>query len=437
MSKMDHLYESKAMQKLQQGGQKISGSKVFGAIAGGMMGSLGLIMIGAVFTIIATLLSMTGLVQNTDPLYTWLTMPYNMTMGIISVAVAFMIAAIYAKSLGMKSMANGVISMTLFLLVAAPVQTVTLEGGATMQVLDSTYLGGTGLFTAILIALLSTRITKLCEDHHWVLKMPEVVPQFLQDSFSSIIPLGINVLLWHGLNTLVKMVFTVPLPMAIVAIFSLPLSGLISVPGMFIMTLIAMLLWSFGIHGTMVLYVVIMAPMMQYVANNAQLVANGQPPIFTAMALFGALACCGGTGNVLPLAALCVRSKSQQLRAVGKAGIVPALFNISEPVVFGAPIMYNPILAIPFILNPMVIMLFLYLGYMVDFFKPAYILIMTALPVFAQEFFATMAWQNLFIAPLGFLIGIIIYYPFFKVYERQLCEKEAAEAKAVEAEAKA
>lgn len=152
---MEKLYESKAMQKLQQGGQKLSSSKIFGAISGGMMGSLGLIMIGAVFTIIATLLSMTGLVQNTDAIYLWLTMPYNMTMGIISVAIAFMIGAIYAKSLDMKSMSNGVVSMVLFLLVAAPVQTVTLEGGATMQVLDSTYLGGTGMFTAIVIALLS------------------------------------------------------------------------------------------------------------------------------------------------------------------------------------------------------------------------------------------------------------------------------------------
>ena len=428
MAKMDKLYESKAMQKLQEGGQKLSSSKVFGAISGGMMGSLGLIMVGAVFTIVATLLSMTGLVQTTDALYLWLTMPYNMTMGIISVAISFMIGAVYAKSLGMKSMANGVVSMVLFLLVAAPVQTVTLASGATMQVLDSTYLGGTGMFTAILVALISTRITKFCEDRHWVLKMPEVVPQFLQDSFSSIIPLGINVLLWHGLNTLVQSVFTVPLPMAIMAILSLPLSGLVSVPGMFVMALVAMLLWSFGIHGTMVLYVVIMAPMMQYVANNAQLVASGQAPVFSAIALFGALACCGGTGNVLPLAVLCARSKSQQLRAVGKAGIVPALFNISEPVVFGAPIMYNPILAIPFILNPLVIMQLLYLGYMVNFFKPAYILIMTVLPVMAQEFFGSMAWQNLLIAPLAFVVGFIIYYPFFKVYERQLCEKEVEEA---------
>lgn len=425
---MEKLYESKAMQKLQQGGQKLSSSKIFGAISGGMMGSLGLIMIGAVFTIIATLLSMTGLVQNTDAIYLWLTMPYNMTMGIISVAIAFMIGAIYAKSLDMKSMSNGVVSMVLFLLVAAPVQTVTLEGGATMQVLDSTYLGGTGMFTAIVIALLSTRITKFCEDHHWVLKMPEVVPQFLQDSFSSIIPLGINVLLWHGLNTLVKALFAMPLPMAIMSAFSVPLAGLLSVPGMFVMALVAMLLWSFGIHGTMVIAVVIMPSMMQYVGNNAQLVANGQAPVFSAMALFGTIACCGGTGNVLPLAVLCARSKSQQLRAVGKAGVVPALFNISEPVVFGAPIMYNPVLSIPFIINPIVVMLLVYFGYMADFFKPAYILMMTVLPVMAQDFFVSMAWQNLLIAPLAFVVGFVIYYPFFKAYERQLCEKEAAEA---------
>ena len=356
MSKIDKLYESKFMQKLQSSGNKLASNKVFSAISSGMMGS----MAGAFFMIIATLLNLVGICEITDPLYVWLTTPYNMTMGVLSAAVAFMVGYSNAKSLNMKAVVNGIVTMVLFLLVASPVQTVTLADGSTMNVLDSTYLGGTGLFTALILPLIAIKIIHFCETHNIAIKMPEVVPQFLADSFSSMIPLIINIILWHGLNTLVKSIFTVPLPAAIMGIISIPLSGLVSVPGMFILIFLCLLLWSFGIHGTGVVYVVLMAPMIQYISGNADLVAAGKEPIFSAVALFAAAACCGGTGNVLPLALMCVRSKSQQLKAVGKAGLIPAIFNISEPMAFGVPIMYNPVMAIPFILNPLIILPIMY-----------------------------------------------------------------------------
>lgn len=425
MSKIDKLYESKFMQKLQSSGNKLASNKVFSAISSGMMGSMGLIMAGAIFMIIATLLNLFKICEITDPLYVWLTTPYNMTMGVLSAAVAFMVGYSYAKSLNMKAVVNGIVTMVLFLLVSSPVQTVTLADGSTMNVLDSTYLGGTGLFTALILPIIAIKIIHFCETHNIAIKMPEVVPQFLADSFSSMIPLIINIILWHGLNTLIKSIFTVPLPAAVMGIISIPLSGLVSVPGMFILVFLSLLLWSFGIHGSAVVFIVIMAPMIQYISGNADLVAAGKEPVFSAVALFGVAACCGGTGNVLPLALMCARSKSQQLKAVGKAGLIPAIFNISEPMAFGVPIMYNPVMAIPFILNPLITMPIVYAGYSIGFFKPGYIMFMAVLPVFAQEFLRTMAWQNLFIPVIAFIIGTVIYYPFFKVYERQLCEKEA------------
>ncbi len=428
MSKLDNLYQSKPMQKLQEWGGKMQTNKAFSAISGGMMSTMSLILAGAVFMILATLLNLVGVCETTDSLYVWLTMPYNMTMGILSVAVAFSVGYAYSKNLEMKgAMANGIVTMVLFLMVVSPVKTVTLADGSTMSALDTTYLGGTGLFTALILPLIAVKIIDLCQKRHVTIKMPEVVPQFLTDSFATLIPLVINVILWHGLNTLCEMVFTTSLPGAIMGLLSIPLGALVSVPGMFVLIFICQLTWSFGIHGTAIVYIVIMAPMIQYMAGNAELVAAGQAPIFAPVALFGAAACCGGTGNVLPLAVLCLRSKSQQLKAVGKAGVVPAVFNISEPMAFGTPIMYNPIIAIPFILNTLILVPVLYLGYAVGFFQPAYIMIMTALPVFLQEFMGTMAWQNLFIPAVAFVIGILVYAPFVKIYDRQLCEKEAQE----------
>lgn len=434
MSKLDNLYQSPVMMKLQEWGGKLQANKALSAISGGMMAAMAVILAGAIFTVVATLLDIVGVLETTDAAYMWLTTPYNMTMGILGVVVAFAVGYIYSKNLEMEgALANGIVTMILFLLVCAPVQSVTLQDGSTMSVLATTYLGGTGLFTALIIPLVSVKIIDFCQKHHVSLKMPDAVPQFLSDAFATLVPLVICILLWHGLNTLAQMTIGVVLPGAIAGILSIPLTPLMSVPGMFVLAFVCQLLWSLGIHGAMVLSPVIMAPMIQFYTQNAELVASGQAAMFAPIALYGVMSCCGGSGNVPPLAVLCMRSKSEQLRAVGKAGIVPAVFNISEPMAFGTPIIYNPIMAIPFILNPMIIMFFAYIGYSLDFFQPGHLLIMTQLPIIMQSFMPSLAWQNLFIAPMAFVIAFLVYLPFVKVYDHQLCEKEAAEKAASEA----
>ena len=176
----------------------------------------------------------------------------------------------------------------------------------------------------------------------------------------------------------------------------------------------------------MIVFIAIMPAMMQYLTTNADLVAAGKPPVFAPVALFGALAACGGTGNTLPLVLMGLRSKSEQLKAVSKASLVPVIFNINEPVTFGFPIMYNPIMAIPFILTPLLTLFFMWIGYAIGFFKPGYVVLLTAMPIGVSEFLTSMAWQNLLIPVMAFVVGFILYRPFFKVYEKQLVAKEAA-----------
>jgi len=127
-----------------------------------------------------------------------------------------------------------------------------------------------------------------------------------------------------------------------------------------------------------------------------------------------------------------LRSKSQQIKAVSKAAIVPSFFNVNEPAVFGYPIMYNPVLAIPYILTPIATLLVVWLGYVVDFFQPGYIMFMSLMPIGVSEFLGTLAWQNLLIPVVGIVLGFMIYLPFFKVYERQLVEREKAAGAEVE-----
>ena len=423
------LFESKFMKQLQKFSEKLGNNKAFSAISKSMMGTMAIILVGALFQIIATVPTLFGWYTTDSTIYKVLYAPYNMTMGILSVFVVFMIAYNYAKSLAMKPMQNGIVALICFLIVAAPATTVTLaDGTTTMTVLDSSYLGATGLFVAILIGILTVNLTHFCEKKNIVIKMPDVVPSFLSESFSAMLPLLFNILVWYGIGTALNLLTDgqMNLPLLVTYILSIPLSAVNTVPGMFIAILFACLLWTFGIHGSMVVYIAIAAIMMQNIATNAAAVAAGNPPQFYATMLFGALACAGGTGNTLGLVLLGLKSaKSKQLKAISKAAIVPGIFNINEPVTFGFPIMYNPIMAIPYILTPLITMLILWLGYAIGFFQPAYVIILSLMPLFVGEFLGSMAWQNLFIPIVGIVVGLIVYYPFFKLYDKQLVEKEA------------
>jgi PTS system cellobiose-specific IIC component len=434
---MDKLFESKIMVGLRKFGEKFASNKMFGALSKAFMGTMALILVGSLFQIVATIPTLFGWYTVESQVYQVLYAPYNMTMGLLAVFVTFMIAFNYSKSLGLKPMQNGIMALVSFLLVAAPFKAVTLADGASMNVIDPSYLGGAGIFVAILVALVSVRISNSCVKKNIVITMPDVVPSFLSESFSAMLPLFFNILLWHGIGALLS-VFTggqMNLPLLINYLLSIPLGAVNSVPGMLLVALFASLLWTFGIHGSMVVYIALMGVMIQNVSMNAAAVAAGNEPIFYATMLFGATVCAGGTGNTLGLVIWgLLRGKSEQIKAVSKSAIVPGIFNINEPVVFGFPIMYNPLMAIPYILVPLVTMLLVWVGYAIGFFQPSYINLMTLMPLFVGEFLTSLAWQNLFIPIVGLVVGLLIYYPFFRVYDKQLVEQEAA-AKAAEAEA--
>lgn len=437
MSVFDNLANSKFMLKLQEFGGRLQSNKVFSSLANGMMGTMGLIMTGAIFTIIASVLSMLGVITQTDAVYQLLTMPYNMTMGLLGIAVAFSIAYSYSKALGMgNAITSGIVSLFLFMMVAAPIQQLPAEGYS-LSVMNTMYLGGSGMFTAIVVAYVTVLIIRFCESHHIVIKLPDVVPEFLSLSFSSLIPMVISVVLWTGLNTACQMLIGQTLPAAIMAVIAIPLGVLTSPLGVFVVFTIGMLLWTVGIHGQMVVLMAFQVPYYAQLTINAQLVAAGQPAEFTPVfLLIDAMAVCGGCGNILPLTIQFMRSKSQQLRTIGKAGFFPCLFGVNEPVVYGTPIIFNPVMAIPFVLNTLILYWALYFGYSIGFFAAPYIT-GTQLPIFVYSFLTSMSVTNLLIPVIAFVIAWIVYYPFVKIYDRDLCEREAkiAEEEAAEAAA--
>lgn len=259
----------------------------------------------------------------------------------------------------------------------------------------------------------------------------------LVNGFSAILPLAFALIPLYALEVVISTCTggAMGICSGFMAILSAPLNALVSVPGMFILMPFAALLWCFGIHGTMIITSVLMPMLLQAATSNAAAFAQGgyEALVFYPVTLFGCIGACGGSGNTLPLVLFGLRAKSEQIKAVSKIALVPGWFGINEPVTFGMPIMYNPILCIPYILNIIVVMAVTLVGYKVGFLVPGFVPIMTLMPMGFASFLGTLRWQNAIWDYLMMIPAGLVWYPFFKVYDNQLYKQEQ-EALAAEAE---
>ena len=422
---MEKLFNNPILIKLQEWGQKLGTNKFISALQYGMMSTMSILMVGALCQIIATLGTMLKLFDATSAIYAAIYAPYNYTMGLIGLWVTAFVAFAYAKNLKLKNpLVHAIDAAIIFVLVCGPIK----DGK-----IDTTFLGATGMFLGFVVAGVVVKIEKFCLDKNIRIPMPDVCPPSMVNAFAAIIPLAINVLIFQGLNAILGIV-GLNLPYLLLTILMIPISGLTSLPGMFIICAFALILWCFGIHGTMIVYPILAASMAEAAAFNAAAMAAGEPLQWFPVSLFGAISLLGGTGNTWPLALMGLKAKSKQIRAVAKAGVVPGWFGINEPIAFGMPIMYNPILCIPYVLNPIVIMILYVVAYETGIIIPAWINLGTLMPMGFGAYFGTLNIMNAVWVYLMLIPCALIWFPFFKIYDNQLAAKEA-EAEAAEAAA--
>ncbi|MEB3363352.1 PTS transporter subunit EIIC [Lactobacillus sp. R2/2] len=422
---MDSLFNSKFMQAINKAGQKLGSNKFVSALQSGMMSSLAVIMVGAIFQIIQSILgpSMLRILSVNNPWYGYLNLPYEFTMNFLAVWVVILMANQYAKNLKLKNNIITAIDATvIFFLMSAPV--ITSKTG--MVSLNTTYLGAQGLFVGYIIVGLVVKIEKFCSDHNIKIKMPEVVPPALQASFSAILPLLFEVIIFGAIFILIQLTTQGQYNFAsgLMAILGRPLKVLNSTPGVIIIDLIGLILWSFGIHGSMIIMTIMMPLWLQAAGVNAALHAAGKALKFNPAFLWLPISTVGGTGNTISLVLMGLRAKSKQIKAISKASLIPGLFCINEPVTFGMPIMYNPIMIIPYVLNTIIIVILYLIGYKSGILGLPYIPVISILPIGGLDYvnslnLMNLVWPYLMIIPSG-----IIWYPFFKAYDKQLYEKE-------------
>lgn len=420
-------------------GETLANQRHLSAISAGMMSVVGVSMIGSFSQILSAIVSMfteTGVLGrflgiSSDWVSTAveiLSVPFTMTTGLISLLVAFGVAFQLGKSYKLNQMQVGVVSLIMFLMVVSPAKTVTLaDGVTTFTGLDTTFLGSTGMFTAIVIALGSVEIFNLCQKYNWVIKMPDSMPPALQSTFNAVVPLLINAVVFYGINVILSSISTdLNIATATAAIFMAPVSHFVgSVPGMLIINIFAVLLWLIGVHGTMITLPFVLPVLITTITSNGALVAQGLPPEFDPSLLFLATSAFGGTGGTIGLVLLCAfHAKSEQLRAVGKISLIPGFFNINEPLFFGLPIVLNPLLAIPYILVTLVLTLLLWGAYEIGFLIPLNVLFLSTVPYGVGEFIGSLSWTNALFPFLMIPVTALIYYPFFRIYDKQLLQKE-------------
>lgn len=435
-------------EKLTPIGGKISQQRHLKAISKGVMVLIPLTFVGAIFQIIATPPLAAEFAANTGFFKVffegWITfsqnwgsvlrVPYNMTVNMMGLIVSFSVSFYLAKHYKLPEILGGTLSMLIFLMVAAPItegyllsnviaSSNDLEKAGIENIMSSGSLGASGLFSAMIIAVISVEITRFLIERDIRLKLPEAVPPAIANSFNTIIPLLVNIVIIYGFNVFLLKITNLNLIDGIMYLLTPSINAVNTVWGMAFLIFLSMFLWTLGIHGTSIIYPFLLPISMQCVALNAELVASGEAAIFYPVTAFS-YALIGGSGATLGLNLLMLRSKSSQLKIIGKISIVPGILDINEPLIFGAPLILNPLMMIPFILTPLVNYFITIIAAKIGLISGQYVFFSGSLPHGLPQAITTMNWVNGVFAISLLFVSIIIYYPFFKIYESSLVTEE-------------
>lgn len=431
--------QSKFLEKLDKVlspiGDKLGRQRHLNAISTGMMMTLPLIVVGSVFLIIANPPINPELVDPNNAnvfvkfLLSWkefavanyatITAPFDMTMGLLGVMSAFAIAYTLASDYKMNASMSGLISTALFFMICAP----SNEGNIPMS-----FLGADGLFVAIIIGIASVEITRFVDKMEWKFNLPDSVPSAVSSFINTLVPLILNIGILYGLNVIIIANTGMSLPQSIMSILTPALNIADNLWGYLLLITFGNLLWLFGVNGTSIIFPIAFTLGLSNTGLNSDLVAAGQDPNVLMNLQMFRIAILGGAGNTLGLVLLMARSKSAHLKSLGRLSIVPGICGINEPVIFGGPIVFNPILAIPFIVTPIISVSLTYFAQKIGFITCGYIVDPSFTPFFAQAYLSSMDIRNVLFVFILALISIVTYYPFFKVYEGNMIKKEQEES---------
>ena len=352
-----------------------------------------------------------------------LMLPFNFSMGVMTLFIAVGIAASLAKHHNLDSLTAGMLSLMSFLLVAAP-----LKDGQ----ISTAYFSGQGIFTAILVAIYSTELYAFLKRHNITIRLPPEVPAGVARSFEILIPVLAIVLTLHPLNLFIEAQLGMIIPEAIMSLVKPLVAASDTLPAILLSVLVCQVLGFAGIHGALIV-TGIMNPfwMANLSINQAAMAAGTAIPHIYVQGFWDHYLLIGGVGSTLPLALMLLRSKAVHLRTIGRMGVVPGVFNINEPILFGAPIIMNPLFFLPFVLVPMVNATLAYFALKLDLVSRVVSMTPWTTPApIGASWAANWSFSPVIMCLICMATAMVMYLPFLKAYEKQLLEQEHANAAA-------
>lgn len=426
----------KMLEKHQPFFEKISRNIYLQAIKDGFLGCMPIVLTSSIFLLIATLPGVVGITLP-QPLIDWCNKLYNFTMGVMGIMVAGTTAKNFTASMNRRMPAGKVlndgstmVAAQCSMLLLAVTQFTTKLDGSELSVFDCTSMGTRGLFSAYIAAFITVWVYKFCVSRDLTIKLPKEVPGAIAQNFRDIIPFGGAVIICGIIDVVVRNLMGVPFSELLIKLLSPLFTAAETYPGLILIQAATAFFWFIGVHGPSIVQPGIDPIRLANQAENLQVLLAGGHPAHSLtfnMSLVGEF---GGTGAtfIVPLL-LILFMKSKQLKAVGKASIVPVAFAVNEPLLFGAPMILNPYMLIPFVaagcVNVSVAKFFIDnvgmngFSFVVPWATPA------PIGIFITTNFQLIA---LVFVAIIILLDAIIYLPFLKAYDKLLCDQEAERA---------
>lgn len=361
------------------------------------------------------------------------------TYDIIALVAVFGIAYAFVNNEGADGVSAGILGTVSMLIVTKSSMVVGNEtiGG----IIPKEYMGGKGVIAAIILGLMVGYIFTWFIKRDIRIKMPEGVPPGVANAFTALIPALVIITTSFLIFILFNTVFGVTFIEKVYDILQTPLQNIMnSVGAVILIPLLISLFWWCGIHGSTLISGVLGPILMANSLANQDLVNAGQTlvagenaNIFTQQFLDQFITF-GGAGMTLGLViAMAVASKSKQYKQIGKLSLIPGLFNINEPVIFGIPIIFNPLMIVPFIIVPVCSSVITYLCISTGIITPfaGVVVPWTTPPIISGLLVG--GWKAALLQVLLITMAAVIYYPFFKILDKQAVKSESTSEEEVNA----
>ena len=405
--------------------EKLSRNIYLRAIRDGFIAGMPVILFSSIFILIAFVPNSWGF-KWSDEVVAFLMKPYSYSMGILALLVAGTTAKSLTDSVNRSMEKTNQINYMSTLL-AAIVGLLMLAADPIENGLATGFLGTKGLLSAFLAAFVTVAIYKVCVKNNVTIRMPDEVPPNISQVFKDVIPFTLSIVSLYALDLLARHFVGTSVAESIGKFFAPLFSAADGYLGITIIFGAFAFFWFVGIHGPSIVEPAIAAITYANAEVNLNLLQQGMHAdkiLTSGTQMF--IVTMGGTGATLVVPFMFMwLTKSKRNRAIGRASVVPTFFGVNEPILFGAPLVLNPIFFIPFIFAPIANV------WIFKFFIET---------LGMNSFTANLPWTTP--APLGLVLGtnfqvlsfilaallivvdVVIYYPFLKVYDEQILEEE-------------